>query len=158
MAQIILNELSPDRMPDSDVTCSFYVSKDDKYPIFDDSLFNEDYRVTKTLFEEIYRGHTKVPKSFHQALRISFKSEDLKDWYVIWIPEDLLWTAFEYENLSDYDDFGSTVETAHPWVGKHARISPYIAELLRQYFDITTCLEEVETSEPKNLYEKTSFF
>ena len=150
MREVVLETLTRHGELDPKTNVSFVVSKDKYFelPVIDDSKLGDCY-VSKGNFKEIYRGHSKHQKSVHTAMIIKKNAEDDMHWNIVFINDEQVWVAFEYKNDIDIgEDYGSTVEVANPCRGNIYRISNYIAELLRQMFDIKVPLRDVYKAPP----------
>ena len=145
MQQLKLKTLTRQGDFDPAVDSTIIVTHDyySKLPILKDEDLG-DCITTKGTFEEIYRGHNKDESSKHVALIIRTSEDDKMPWNIVWVEKEALWIAFKYVNIIDPDEaYGSTVEVAEPKRGKVYKISKYVAELLRQAYNINVALEKV---------------
>ena len=151
MQQLKLKTLTRQGDADPTIDNTIIVTHDyySKLPILKDEELG-DCITTKGTFEEIYRGHTKDEASKHIALIIQTSENDKMPWNIVWVENEALWIAFKYANIIDPDEaYGSTVEVANPQRGQVYKISKYVAELLRQAYNINVPLEEVYCNSPR---------
>lgn len=150
MQILTLKVLTRDGELDPDIDLSISVNYQDylKFPI----LKTEDLGqciIEKSTFNEIYRGHSNDISSIHTALIIKTKENDEMPWNIVWLEKEFLWIAFRYSNIVDSSEaYGSTVEVADPNRGEIYRINDYVAELLRQAYNIDVPLKKVYCMPP----------
>lgn len=106
--------------------------------------------IQKSSFEEIYRGHLNDANARHISLIIKSNEEDKMPLNIVWLEKVHLWIAFRYSNIIDPSEaYGSTVEVAEPNRGDVFKINNYVAELLRQAYNINVPLEKVYCTAPE---------
>lgn len=150
MQTLTLKVLTRDGEIDPDIDKSISVTYTDyiKFP----TLKNEDLGkciIEKSTFKEIYRGHFYNDNAKHTSLIIKTSEDDTMPWNIVWLEKISLWIAFRYSNIVDPSEaYGSTVEVAEPIRGDVYKINQYVAELLRQAYNIKAPLTRVYCSAP----------
>ena len=151
MQELKLKTLTRQGEIDPEIDNSIVVTHDyySKFPILKDEELGKCI-AQKGTFEEIYRGHSKYDSSKHTALIIKVDEDDKMPWNIVWVENEKLWIAFKYAKIVDPGEaYGSTVEVAEPKRSKVYHISKYVAELLRQSYNINSPLDKVYCSAPK---------
>lgn len=151
MQKLLLNTLTKQGEVDPGSNCTITISKEEYHhlPIIKTVDLGECI-ITNGVFKEIYRGHTQDNSSKHVALIIKVSENDNMPWNIVWVEREKLWIAFKYQNfINPSEAYGSTVEVAEPRRSDIYQINPYVAELLRQAYNINVALEKVYCNAPR---------